>query len=164
MAQKNKVEKKLITLRTLSERLKCARKGKKVVFTNGCFDVLHSGHVRYLKKARSLGDMLIVGLNSDSSVKKIKGKGRPILPESERAEILSALEAVNYVVLFIDATPEKLIEKIVPDVLAKGADWKEDDIVGADVVKAAGGRVARVRLVKGKSTTNIIEKIKKLKR
>lgn len=155
---------KLISLRSLCEKLKQTRKGRKVVFTNGCFDVLHSGHVRYLKKARSLGDLLIVGLNSDASVRKIKGKGRPILPEAERAEILSALEAVDYLVLFNDATPEKLIRKIVPDVLAKGADWKEDDIVGSDVVKAAGGKVARVRLVKGKSTTNIIAKIQKLKK
>jgi rfaE bifunctional protein nucleotidyltransferase chain/domain len=159
-----KTVKKLISLRTLSEKLKKGRRDKKVVFTNGCFDVLHSGHVRYLKKARSLGDLLIVGLNSDASVKKIKGKGRPVLPEAERAEILSALEAVDFVVLFKDATPEKLIRKIIPDVLAKGADWKENDIVGADAVKAAGGKIARVRLVKGKSTTNIIEKIKKLKK
>ena len=157
-----KSTKKLISLRTLSEKLKQARRGKKIVFTNGCFDVLHSGHVRYLKKARSLGDLLIVGLNSDASVKKIKGRGRPVLPEAERAEILSALEAVDFVVLFNDETPEKLIKKIVPDVLAKGADWKANDIVGADVVKGAGGKIARVRLVKGKSTTNIIEKIKKL--
>jgi D-beta-D-heptose 7-phosphate kinase/D-beta-D-heptose 1-phosphate adenosyltransferase len=155
--------KKLITLRTLSEKLKSERKRKKVVFTNGCFDVLHAGHVRYLKKAKSLGDILIVGLNSDSSVKKIKGKGRPILPEAERAEILSALEAIDYVVLFKDETPEKLINKIIPDVLAKGADWKASDIVGADVVKKNGGRIIRVRLVKGKSTTNIISKIKRTK-
>ncbi len=156
--------KKLISLRTLSEKLKRRRRGKKVVFTNGCFDVLHSGHVRYLTKARSLGDMLVVGLNSDASVRKIKGTGRPVMPEAERAEILSALEAVDYVVLFADDTPEKLIKKIVPDVLVKGADWKTGEIVGADAVKAGGGKVVRVTLVKGKSTTNIIEKIKKLKK
>ncbi len=157
-------KRKLISIRTLSEKLKRTRKGKKIVFTNGCFDVLHAGHVRYLKKARSLGDLLVVGLNSDASVRKIKGRGRPVVPEAERAEILSALEAVDYCVLFKEITPEKLIRKILPDVLVKGADWKARDIVGADVVKSIGGKVARVRLVKGKSTTNIIDKIKKLKK
>ena len=157
-------KRKCISLTTLTRKLKEERVGKKVVFTNGCFDVLHAGHVRYLNKARSLGDILIVGLNSDTSVKKIKGRGRPVLPEAERAEILSALEAVDYCVLFKETTPEKLISKIVPDVLVKGADWKEGEIVGAELVKKSGGRVARVRLVKGKSTTNIIEKIKKLKK
>lgn len=156
--------KKLITLRTLSEKLRQGRRRKKIVFTNGCFDVLHAGHVRYLKKAKSLGDILIVGLNSDASVRNIKGKYRPVLPESERAEILAALEAVDYCVLFKETTPEKLIRKIVPDILVKGADWKANDIVGADIVKKNGGRVARVRLVKGKSTTNIIEKIRKMKK
>lgn len=165
MPKKNKIaEKKLVSLRTLTEKLKRARRGKKIVFTNGCFDVLHAGHVRYLKKAKSFGDLLIVGLNSDLSVREIKGRGRPVLPEAERAEILVALEAVDYVVLFKDETPEKLIKKIVPDVLVKGADWKEKAIVGAEIVKKSGGRVARVRLVRGKSTTNIIEKILKLKR
>ncbi|MEE9542572.1 MAG: D-glycero-beta-D-manno-heptose 1-phosphate adenylyltransferase [Thermodesulfobacteriota bacterium] len=162
--EKKLTGKKLIALSSLCRKLKQGRKGKRVVFTNGCFDVLHAGHVRYLKKAKELGDILIVGLNNDSSVKKIKGRGRPVLPEAERAEILVALEAVDYVVLFKEATPEGLIKKILPDVLVKGADWKAQDIVGADVVKAAGGKVARVRLVKGKSTTNIIEKIRKMKK
>ncbi len=157
-------KRKCISLMTLARKLKEERVGKRIVFTNGCFDVLHAGHVRYLNKARTLGDILIVGLNSDASVKKIKGRGRPVLPEAERAEILSALEAVDYCVLFKEPTPEKLIRKIVPDVLVKGADWKEGEIVGAEIVKKNGGRVARVRLVKGKSTTNIIEKIKKLKK
>ena len=162
--EKNR-KRKLISMRSLAGELVRLRKGgKRIVFTNGCFDVLHAGHVRYLKKARSLGDLLIVGLNSDASVRKIKGRGRPVLPQAERAEILSALEAVDYVVLFKEDTPEKLICKIIPDVLAKGADWKEDEIVGAETVKKSGGRVARIRLVKGKSTTNIIEKIKRLKR
>ncbi|MFQ5735494.1 MAG: D-glycero-beta-D-manno-heptose 1-phosphate adenylyltransferase [Thermodesulfobacteriota bacterium] len=152
--------KKVLSLkRLLGELEKLRREGRKVVFTNGCFDIIHAGHVRYLKKARSLGDVLVVGLNSDASVRGIKGETRPIVPQRERAEVLSALEAVDYVVVFNDATPERLIEAIRPDVLAKGADWAARDIVGARAVKEAGGRVARVTLAKGKSTTNIIKKI-----
>jgi D-beta-D-heptose 7-phosphate kinase/D-beta-D-heptose 1-phosphate adenosyltransferase len=134
-------------------------KGKKVVFTNGCFDIIHAGHVRYLKKARSCGDILVVGLNSDSSVKAIKGESRPIGPQNERAEVLSALSSVDRVVIFNDPTPIKLIKAIKPDVLAKGADWAARDIVGGDIVRENGGRIARITLVKGRSTTNIIKKI-----
>ncbi|MBI5893142.1 MAG: D-glycero-beta-D-manno-heptose 1-phosphate adenylyltransferase [Deltaproteobacteria bacterium] len=130
-----------------------------MVFTNGCFDIIHAGHVRYLSKAKKLGDVLVVGLNSDSSVKKIKDDGRPIVPQRERAEVLSALEFVDYVVIFNESTPYNLIKSVQPDVLVKGADWKGHEIVGADVVKAKGGRVARIKLVKGRSTTNIIKKI-----
>ena len=145
--------------KAIEETGKLRRRRKKIVFTNGCFDIIHAGHVRYLKKARSLGDALVVGLNSDSSIRTIKGHLRPIVPEKERAEVLSALTCVDYIVLFNEATPIRLITAIKPDVLAKGADWASKEIVGADVVKSAGGRVARIPLVKGKSTTNIIKKI-----
>lgn len=151
---------KVTSLRRLTEDLKTARKkGKKVVFTNGCFDIIHAGHVRYLKKARSLGDILVVGLNSDSSVKAIKGESRPIVPQNERAEVLSALSSVDRVVIFNETTPEKLIKAIRPDILAKGADWAAKDIVGADIVRKNGGKVSRITLAKGRSTTNIIKKI-----
>lgn len=152
---------KLTTVRTLKNKLKNP-KGKgshKVVFTNGCFDILHAGHVRYLNAAKKLGDVLVVGLNSDKSVKKIKGKGRPIVPERERAEVLSGLESVNHVVLFSDDTPYELIKALKPDILVKGADWKHGEIVGEDILKEYGGKVRRIRLVDGKSTTNIIKKI-----
>lgn len=151
---------KVVSLRKLVKELAVLRKKKrKIVFTNGCFDIIHAGHVRYLSKARSLGDALVVGLNSDSSVRSIKGETRPIVPEGERAEVLSALACVDYIVLFNDPTPVKLIEAIKPDVLAKGADWAAKDIVGGDMVKKHGGRIARITLVKGRSTTNIIKKI-----
>ena len=155
---------KAISLRTLKRELSALKaQGLKTVFTNGCFDILHVGHVRYLNKARRLGDVLIVGLNSDRSVKKIKGRSkRPILPQEERAEMLLGLESVDYVLLFDDPTPIRLIEAVLPDVLAKGADWSAKEIVGGDIVKKNGGRVARVKLVEGRSTTNIIKKINKL--
>ncbi len=135
------------------------RTGRRVVFTNGCFDILHSGHVTYLEQARKHGDCLIVGLNSDSSVRSIKGPDRPINNENDRARILAALGCVDYVVCFAGDTPLELIKTLTPDVLAKGADWKEDEIVGAAEVKAAGGRVVRIPLVPDTSTTSIIEKI-----
>jgi D-beta-D-heptose 7-phosphate kinase/D-beta-D-heptose 1-phosphate adenosyltransferase len=154
---------KVVSVKRLIANLKArGKRGKKVVFTNGCFDIIHAGHVRYLKKARALGDILVVGLNSDASTRAIKGKGRPIMPEKERAEVLSALSSVDFVVLFEDPTPIRLIEAIRPDVLVKGADWKSGKIVGEDVVKSYGGRVSRIRLVKGKSTTNIINKVVRL--
>ena len=153
---------KVVSLKKLKAELASGRKKKKVVFTNGCFDILHAGHVRYLKKARSLGDVLVVGLNSDSSVRSIKGPARPIVPQRERSEVLAALECVDYVVLFSGPTPLKLIEAIKPDVLAKGADWAARDIVGADIVKNSGGRLARITLVKGRSTTNIIRRVLEL--
>ncbi|HAO92655.1 MAG: glycerol-3-phosphate cytidylyltransferase [Deltaproteobacteria bacterium GWC2_56_8] len=156
--------KKLVSLRTFvsKELPKLRKKRRKVVFTNGCFDIIHAGHVRYLSKARSLGDVLVLGLNSDSSVHSIKGPTRPIVPEGERAEVLSALSCIDYIVLFSDPTPLKLIEAIEPDILAKGADWAAKDIVGGEAVRRAGGRIARVTLVKGKSTTNIIKRILEL--
>lgn len=151
---------KVTSLKRLTEELKAARKkGKKVVFTNGCFDIIHAGHVRYLKKARSRGDILVVGLNSDSSVRAIKGESRPIVPQNERAEVLGALSSVDRIVIFNDPTPIRLIKAIKPDILAKGADWAAKDIVGGDIVRENGGKIARITLVKGRSTTNIIKKI-----
>lgn len=147
----------LRALKTALEKVR-ARKAR-VVFTNGCFDIVHAGHVRYLRKARSYGDCLVVGLNSDVSVRAIKGPTRPIVPQDERAEVLSSLEFVDYVVIFDEPTPLRLITAIRPDVLAKGADWAARDIVGNSVVRANGGRIRRVTLVKGRSTTNIIKRI-----
>jgi D-glycero-beta-D-manno-heptose 1-phosphate adenylyltransferase len=141
----------------LVERLRAA--GRAVVFTNGVFDLLHVGHLRYLQQARELGDALIVGLNSDRSVRANKGPSRPVTPEGERAEILEALACVDGVVVFDQETPHDLIAAIQPDVLVKGADWAEDAIVGRDIVEARGGRVVRVPLEAGRSTTAIIEKI-----
>jgi rfaE bifunctional protein nucleotidyltransferase chain/domain len=135
--------------------------GKRVVFTNGVFDLLHPGHLRYLQKARGLGDALIVGVNSDSSVRANKGEGRPITPEAERAELLEALVCVDAVVIFDEDTPHAVISALQPDVLVKGADWAEDAIVGRDVVEARGGRVVRVQIEPGYSTTAIVDKIKR---
>jgi D-beta-D-heptose 7-phosphate kinase/D-beta-D-heptose 1-phosphate adenosyltransferase len=135
------------------------RQAKKVVFTNGCFDILHRGHIECLRKAKSFGDVLVVGLNSDSSVRKIKGDKRPILPQGDRAEILASLEMVDYVVIFGQETPQKVIASLVPDVLAKGGDYKKDEIVGRDIVESSGGRVRRIRQVPGRSTKGIIAKV-----
>lgn len=135
--------------------------GKKIVFTNGCFDILHVGHVDYLAKARRMGDILVVGLNSDSSVKKIKGPGRPVNSERDRATVLSALSAVDYISIFSEPTPEKLITKVRPDVLVKGGDWDIKDIVGGDFVRSYGGKVRNISFVKGYSTTSLIRKMEK---
>jgi rfaE bifunctional protein nucleotidyltransferase chain/domain len=134
-------------------------KRKKIVFTNGVFDILHYGHIDYLIKAKKLGNILIVGLNTDSSVRKFKGKNRPIQNEKDRARILAALKPVEYVILFSEETPERLIRLIRPDVLVKGADYKISEIVGADFVKSYGGVVKRIKLVRGRSTTGIINKL-----
>lgn len=138
------------------------RNGRRVVFTNGCFDLLHPGHIETLEKARNLGDALIVGVNSDRSVRAMKGAGRPILPELERAEILSALDSVDAVVIFDEPTPRETIAALLPDVLVKGGDWASDQIVGREEVEAAGGHVVLVPVVSGHSTTAILEKIRKL--
>ena len=135
-------------------------RGKAIVFTNGVFDLLHPGHLRYLQQARALGDLLIVGVNSDRSVKANKGEGRPITPEAERVEILEALEAVDAVVVFDEGTPHAVIATLQPDILVKGADWAEDAIVGRDIVEARGGRVVRVAIEAGYSTSDIIERIR----
>jgi D-beta-D-heptose 7-phosphate kinase/D-beta-D-heptose 1-phosphate adenosyltransferase len=147
----------------LELRQRARAEGRRVVFTNGVFDILHRGHVEYLQKARTMGDLLMVGLNSDSSVKRIKGPTRPINTQEDRAVVLSALACVDRVVVFDEDTPFKLIELLVPDVLVKGADWKAGDIVGADVVLRNGGRVETVDLVHGKSTTGLIRKITEVK-
>jgi D-beta-D-heptose 7-phosphate kinase/D-beta-D-heptose 1-phosphate adenosyltransferase len=136
--------------------------GKTIVFTNGVFDLLHIGHLRYLEEARRLGDALLVGVNSDRSVRLLKGSGRPITAEGERAEVLAALTCVDGVVIFDDESPRDLIQAIQPDVLVKGSDWAEDAIVGRDIVEARGGRVVRVAIQPGHSTTRIVEKIKNL--
>lgn len=153
-------ENKIITVTQAEEMAESARQnGLKVVFTNGCFDILHAGHVDYLEKARSVGDLLIVGLNSDSSIKKIKGTKRPIVTQIDRAALLAGLSSVSAVVIFGEPTPAKLIKKIKPDILAKGGDWKETEIVGGDFVKKRGGEVLRVKLTEGVSSTGIIETI-----
>jgi D-beta-D-heptose 7-phosphate kinase/D-beta-D-heptose 1-phosphate adenosyltransferase len=135
-------------------------RGGKVVFTNGVFDVLHPGHVRYLKAARALGAALIVGVNSDRSVRSNKGPDRPIAPEHERAEVLLALGSVDAAVIFDEDTPHALIGRIRPDILVKGADWAEDNIVGRDIVEARGGRVVRMELSQGYSTTELIRRVR----
>ena len=134
--------------------------GARIVFTNGCFDLLHAGHVRYLEAARALGDVLVVGLNDDASVRRLKGPGRPILVAAERAEVLAGLSAVDHVVLFADDTPHELIAALAPDVLVKGTDCSSEEIVGRDLVVARGGRVERIPLVPGVSTSDIIRRIR----
>lgn len=132
---------------------------KKIVFTNGCFDILHAGHVDYLIKAKEMGDVLVVGMNSDSSIQRIKGPKRPVVPERERAFIIANLKAVDYVIFFYEDTPGELINKIIPDVLVKGADWSIENIVGRDVVVKNGGEVKTIEFVNDTSTTKIIEKV-----
>jgi rfaE bifunctional protein nucleotidyltransferase chain/domain len=135
------------------------REGKKVIFTNGCFDILHAGHTRYLREAKKLGDVLILALNSDNSVRSIKGEKRPIVPEAERAEVVASLASVDYVTVFDELTPIALIEFLQPNVIVKGGDWAEKDIVGAEAVRKWGGRVAIMPEIEGASTTNVIEKV-----
>jgi D-glycero-beta-D-manno-heptose 1-phosphate adenylyltransferase len=155
--------KKICTLEEAGENCEALRNsGKRIVFTNGCFDILHPGHARYLSSARELGDYLIVALNSDSSVQTIKGSKRPIFPEKMRAELLAALECVNYVVIFDEDNPLRVIKYLLPHILVKGGDWQEDQIIGADVVKAGGGAVLRIPFIKGYSTSDIINKIVQL--
>ena len=134
--------------------------GRRVAFTNGVFDLLHPGHVRYLQQARALGDVLVVGINTDRSVRANKGPARPITPEAERAEILAALECVDGVTLFDEETPHALIADVQPDVLVKGADWAHDAIVGRDIVEARGGKVVRIAVEAGHSTTSIVRRIR----
>ena len=134
-------------------------RGKKIVFTNGCFDLLHAGHVKYLQKARALGDLLILGLNSDASVRRLKGEKRPLIGEDERGHILAALDCIDYVVIFEEDTPLELISALKPHILAKGGDYTPEGVVGKDLVESYGGRVELVSFVDGKSTTNIIERV-----
>jgi D-beta-D-heptose 7-phosphate kinase/D-beta-D-heptose 1-phosphate adenosyltransferase len=152
--------KKVLDRDTLKEKVDSLRQaGKQVVFTNGCFDLLHIGHVRYLQEARQLGDCLVVAVNSDSSVRQIKEPGRPIIPEGQRAEVVAALGCVDWVTIFDEPDPLDLIRLLKPDILVKGADWSEEEIVGAPEVKEAGGQVIRIPLVQGSSTSVILERI-----
>lgn len=134
-------------------------RGERVVFTNGCFDLLHAGHVRYLREAASFGDLLVVGLNSDASVRLFKEPGRPIVPQGDRAELLAALEMVEYVVLFDEATAESLVAELRPDIYVKGGDYRPEELPEARIVESHGGRVVLVRYLEGRSTTGIIQKI-----
>lgn len=151
---------KIQTLNTLLPILeKRRKKGDRVVFTNGCFDLIHIGHVRYLTKAKSFGDLLVIAVNSDETVRKLKGDGRPVMPCEERKEVLAAFSFCDYVVEFTESTPRQIISKILPDVLVKGGDWPLDQIVGRDIVLAHNGKVERIKEEDGKSTTNIIQRI-----
>jgi len=140
-------------------RKKLQEEGKKVVFTNGCFDLLHIGHVRYLEEARAQGDILIVGVNSDSSVRKLKGSKRPLVPEKERIELLAALQVTDYLLLFAEATPEKVISLLQPDVHVKGGDYQKEELPEAKIVESYGGKVVLVNEVKGYSTSNLVQTI-----
>lgn len=154
------IKNKCVSIRALTAiREKLRRQGKRVVFTNGCFDIIHYGHAQYLEDARLLGDVLIVAVNSDISIQRIKGPKRPIICQNDRMKTLAALTAVDYVVSFNEDTPLETIKKLKPDILVKGADWNKKNIVGADVVNANGGKVVTIKLVSGRSTTNIIGKI-----
>jgi rfaE bifunctional protein nucleotidyltransferase chain/domain len=155
------VSEKLKSLEDIKAIVVAARNdGKRVAFTNGCFDLLHRGHVHVLREARACADLLIVGINSDQSVKQIKGPTRPVLSESDRCKLLGAMEMVDFVVLFNEPDPGNLISAIRPDVLVKGGDWNTEKIIGAELVEEAGGRVVVVPYIKGFSTTEIIERIK----
>lgn len=151
--------KNITQLKKIIKRLKI--QGKKIVFTNGCFDILHFGHAKYLKEAKRKGNILVVGVNSDSSVRKIKGNRRPIINEAYRAGLIAALESVDFVVIFKEETPFRVIKTLKPDILVKGADWAQRDIVGRDFVLKRGGKVYTLKLVKGFSSTDLIKKIAK---
>lgn len=155
------IEEKIISRTALKKILDDLKeKGKRIVFTNGCFDILHYGHVKYLEDARRQGDVLVVGLNSDKSVKKIKGQNRPIVNQNDRSRILAALESVDFVVIFDGETPSEIIKYLLPNILVKGGDWDKKEIVGSDVLNKTGGKVIVIPFVEGKSTSNIIDKIK----
>ncbi|MCS6885454.1 MAG: D-glycero-beta-D-manno-heptose 1-phosphate adenylyltransferase [Acidobacteriota bacterium] len=143
----------------IEARKEAAAKGLKVVFTNGCFDIVHCGHIAYLRQARALGDLLFVGINSDASVRKLKGAKRPILSQNERAEILAAMEMIDYLTIFDEDTPYRLISTLLPDILVKGGDWQLDQIVGRSEVESSGGKVYSLPYLRGFSTTDIIDRI-----
>ena len=156
---------KILSREQLKDEMERLRKeGKKIAFTNGCFDILHVGHTRYLRDARKRGDVLILALNSDASVRAIKGDKRPLVPENERADVVASLESVDYVTIFNELTPLELIEYLRPDVIVKGGDWVVEKVVGRESVRKWGGQVAIIPEIKGASTTNIVEKIKKVYR
>lgn len=151
---------KIKNARTLASILKRYRsRGKKIVFTNGCFDILHVGHIDYLERAKKMGDILVIGMNSDNSVRRLKGPSRPVNRQGDRARVLASLECVDFLTIFNEPTPAALIEKLSPDILVKGGDWKSRDIVGGDFVKSYGGKVVSLKFVKGYSTTGLLKKI-----
>ena len=151
--------KKIIPARRVASLFaRLRREGKRIVFTNGCFDILHAGHARYLRQAAALGDVLVVGVNTDASVKRLKGPGRPVQGEADRAYVLASLACVSYVTIFREDTPAVLIGRVVPDVLVKGGDWKGKEIVGADFVRSHGGSVRTLRYLAGRSTTSILRR------
>lgn len=154
---------KICSREELKEKIdELRKKGKTIVFTNGCFDILHAGHTRYLREAKKCGDILILALNSDNSVTSLKGEKRPLIPENERADVVASLEMVDFVTIFEELTPLSLIEYLKPDVLVKGGDWREEDVVGRDSVKRWGGKVVIIPEIEGVSTTRIVEKICKV--
>jgi len=153
---------KVLTRRMLARHLGALRRqGKRIVFTNGCFDLIHPGHVRYLRAAKRLGDVLVAGLNSDASVRRLKGPTRPLVSQRARCEVMAALEMVDYVTVFGEDTPYALIKELQPDVLVKGGDWKAEQIVGADIVRSRGGSVRSLRFAPGYSTTQLLETIRR---
>ncbi len=153
---------KILSQVALRRQLAARRhRGERIVFTNGCFDLIHPGHVRYLRAARKLGDVLVVALNSDASVRRLKGPSRPLNKQDDRAEVMAALEMVDYVTIFGDETPYTLIDRLEPDVLVKGGDWKPSQIVGADLVKARGGKVRSLKFADGYSTTRLVQRAAK---
>lgn len=160
MAEKKEMRDKIKDRTNLLKTIQALKaQGKKIVFTNGCFDLLHVGHVRYLQEAKKEGDVLVVGLNSDRSVRELKGEDRPLISQAERAEVLAALEMVDFIVIFDEITPLKLINAVEPDVLVKGGDWKREDIVGSEEVESRGGKIVVVPEIPGKSSRNLIDQI-----
>ena len=158
--QNSKLQSKIKNAPELKKKLlRLKAQGKTIVFTNGCFDLLHYGHVKYLEEAKGKGDYLVVAINSDASIRKIKGKRRPIVAEKDRLRIIAALESVDYVLLFNAETPLKIIKSLKPDILIKGRDWNKNNIIGSDNVLSCGGKVLTIKLAKGRSTTNLIRKI-----
>ena len=154
------LEQKIKSPAALKRALSLLKKsGKTIVFTNGCFDLLHYGHVKYLEEARKKGDLLVVAINSDTSVRRIKGKGRPLVSQADRLRVIAALESVDYVTVFGEDTPLRIIKLVKPHILVKGSDWNRADIVGRDIVCGYGGKVITIKLMKGRSTTNLIKKI-----
>jgi rfaE bifunctional protein nucleotidyltransferase chain/domain len=160
--QPRELKTKLKSLEIIKNEINALQQqGKKIVFTNGCFDILHAGHVDIFQQARNLGDALVVAVNSDISIKKIKGEKRPVVPQAQRMQVLAALEAIDYVVIFEEENPLKIIKEIQPDILVKGGDWPVETIVGREIVEKKGGKVLSIPLMEGISTTNIIEEVKK---
>lgn len=162
MYQPRGLKTKLKPLEIIKNEIKALQQqGEKIVFTNGCFDILHAGHVDIFQQARNLGGALVVAVNSDISIKKIKGEKRPVVPQAQRMQVLAALEAIDYVVIFDEENPFKIIKEIQPDILVKGGDWPVETIVGREIVEKKGGKVLSIPLTEGISTTNIIEEVKK---